>query len=270
MSALAELQRALQDYLLDGRDGGTRAADAPALRAVVATPGADERERLHIYAHAYRARLTDVLGNDFPCLRALLGAEEFARAGAAYVDAHPSPHFNVRWFGERLARFLHDAAPWKAQPAYAELAMLEWALGLAFDAADEPVVGIAEVAAVPPPDWPRLRLRLHASVQRLHLRTNVGAIRRAFQRDEPLPAMAALDTAQAWVAWRKDSISHYRRLGADEAAAIEAIAGGATFASVCESLCEWHAPENVPARAAAIFRQCIEDDWVAAIDLAEG
>lgn len=269
MSALADLQRALQDYVLDRPQRGASSPQAPAVRAVIATPDANERERLHIYAYAYRARLCDVLGNDFPGLRALAGDEEFQRIGFAYIDANPSPHFNVRWYGQRLETFLRDTPPWRENPALAEMAELEWKMGLAFDADDEPVVGADDVARVAPHEWPRMRLRLHPSLQRMRLHLNVGAIRRAMQREEMLPATQALESAQSWVAWRKNSIAHYRRLGGDESAALDALAAGATFAQLCETLCDWHAVEEVPGRAAGIFRLCIDDAWVCALELSE-
>lgn len=261
MSALAQLQREMQAHVL--RD------DAAALRAVVATPRADASQRLGIYAHAYHARLLGVLRDDFTGLRALAGEEEFERLALAYVAATPSPHPNVRWYGKDMAAFARAQPPWSARPSLAAMAALEWAIGLAFDAADEPILGFADVAALAPADWPHLRLRLHASLQRLDLDCNVDAIRRALDREEPIPPLGERMPAQTWAAWRKDATVRHRRLEDDEAAALDAAAQGATFAELCERLCEWHPAETVAARAAMLLRRWIEDQWVTSMDVAD-
>ncbi|MBO9661483.1 DNA-binding domain-containing protein [Dokdonella sp.] len=262
MSALAELQRELQAHVL--RD------DPAALRAVVATTGADATQRLGIYAHAYRARLLEVLRGDFPGLLALAGEEDFERLALAYVAATPSPHFNVRWYGDRLAAFARERTPWSARAELAEMAELEWKLGLAFDAADEASVDFPTLAALAPTDWPALRLRPHASLQRALFMRNVDTVRRAVDREEAVPALETFTPPQGWAAWRKDSIVRHRRLDEDEAAALDAVAQGATFADLCAHLCRWHAAEDVAARTATLLRRWVEDGWVAAYDFAVG
>lgn len=260
MSALAELQRELQASVLRG-------VRAPAaLGAIIATPAADAAERLDVYVHAYRARLLEVLGNDYPGLRALAGAEEFEHLGHDYIEATPSAHANVRWYGDKLADFLRTAAPWTQQPALAAMAAFEWAIGLAFDAAAQDVVDATAVAAVAPQAWPTMCLQLHASLQRLALAWNVPAIRRAVDHDEALPALAAWTLAQSWVVWRRDLTVRYRHLAEDEAAALDAIEGGASFAEVCETLCAFHSIDAIAQRAVGFFRQWIEDQWVTALD----
>ncbi|MEP7041447.1 MAG: DNA-binding domain-containing protein [Dokdonella sp.] len=266
MSALAELQRSLQTHVL--RPQSTRVA-AVARAAVIDSAAADSAQRLGIYSHAYRARLLEVLGNDFPGLRALAGAETFEQLGLGYIEANPSPYYNVRWYGARLADYLGKTASWSVRPEFVEMAALEWSMGLAFDATDARVVDVAEVAAVAAQDWPRLGLRLHASLQRQTLRWNVNAIRRAVDGEEPVPPLQALESPQVFAIWRKDSSVRYRRLEQDEAAALDLIAHGATFTQLCELLCDWHAIDAVARRAAGLFRVWIEDQWVGALELAD-
>src|SRR3954470_15703051 len=64
--------------------------------------------RLGIYHDAYRLRLVEVLGKDYPVLRKYLGDESFDGAALAYLTAHPSTFRNVRWFGRRFAEFLRS------------------------------------------------------------------------------------------------------------------------------------------------------------------
>lgn len=262
MSALADLQRNMQASVLRG--SGTRAV----IGAIVATPAADAAQRLGVYVHAYRARLLEVLGNDFPGLRALAGTETFEHLGLAYIKATRSSHANVRWYGGALAQFLRTTLPWSAQPALAAMATLEWNMGLAFDAATQSVVDAVAVAAVAAQDWPAMGLRLHGSLHRQSLAWNVAAIRRTIDHDEAMPALQAWRPAQPWIVWRKDTTVRYRRLDDDEAAALESIERGASFAQLCEMLCEFHPVDAVAPRAAGFFRRWIDDQWVVALDIA--
>jgi hypothetical protein len=262
MSALAELQRCLQTHVLQpASEPIERAAQA----AVVASAAAGSAQRLGIYTYAYRARLLETLGNDYPGLRELAGADAFEQLGRGYIESTPSRYWNVRWYGGALAEYLANTPPWSAQIALAEMAAFEWHIGLAFDAGDETVVDVAEVARVAPEDWPQLRLRLHASLQRQTLNCNVNEIRRAVDHAEAVPALHPFEPAQPWVVWRKDLSVRYRRLEDDEAAALDAIAEGANFTELCELLCTWHAIDAVALRAATLFRLWIEDQWVSAL-----
>ncbi|MDR3386549.1 MAG: DNA-binding domain-containing protein [Rudaea sp.] len=257
MSALASLQHKFQRHVLSGCDGEDIGV------SVIATPAADSSERLNVYVHAYRARLIEVLGNDFPGLCALTGAEKFNALCRDYVDATPSTHYNVRWYGERLAGFLSVTRPWSDTPALAEMARFEWALGLSFDAPDEAHVEPADVQSLAPEQWPELRLRLQGAVRRLGLRWNVSAIRRAVDREEAAAPLAELDAEQICVVSRQDTIVRYRLLPTDEAAALDAVENGACFAEICEVLCEWHSEDAVAMRAATLLSQWIQDQWVA-------
>lgn len=256
MSALAGLQRDFQAYVLSRRD------NLKLVRSVVATSAADAPTRLQVYAYAYRARLAEVLGNDFPGLRALTGAEDFAQLADAYVSATPSNHYNVRWYGKRFAEFIRTTSPWRDTPALAEMAQFEWTFGLSFDAADEAPVQASALETLAPEHWPHLRLRLHGAVHRLSLHWNVGALRRALDREETLPALVEFGEAQTWVVSRRDTAVRYRLALPDEAAALDAVASGATFADVCEILCEWHAEDGVAMHAATLLKQWIHDQWV--------
>jgi len=263
MSALVDLQRDMQACVLQG-------SDIPQmLDAIIATPAVDATQRLGVYVHGYRARLLEMLGNDFPGLRALAGAEAFECMGLAYINATPSSHANIRWYGDRLAQFARTTVPWSDRPALTEMATFEWAIGLAFDAAAQNVVDAPAVAAVAAQDWPLMRLRLHASLHRQTLAWNVPEVRRAVDHDEALPTLAAWSPTQPWIVWRNNATVHYRRLDDDEAAALDAIERGASFALVCETLCDFHAVDLVATRAARFFRRWIDDQWVTALDVAE-
>jgi hypothetical protein len=63
-----------------------------------------------IYRHGYRIRLRDALKNEFTGLQCMVG-QRFDALLDTYIDAHPSEHYNIRWYGSGLPSFLDDAIP---------------------------------------------------------------------------------------------------------------------------------------------------------------
>lgn len=259
MSVLQRLQADFQGYIVDLE---------PRMEGnVVSTAKASAAQRLDIYAEAYRQRLVEALGKNFPGLAAWLGEQAFDRLGVAYLDRHPSTHFSIRYFGHNLSRFLATDARYRERPALAEMAAFEWALADAFDAADGPCLGIDDLAVIPPAQWPALRLRTRQSVRRLALRWNVPSIWQAIDRREAPPPARVEETAMAWVIWRQDLKTWFRSLAVHEAWALDAAMAGESFAAICEGLCEWVAAEQVAAEAAGLLKRWISDGMIMNFDL---
>ncbi len=254
MSVLQRLQADFQDYIVDleRRMAGN----------VVGTAKASAAQRLDIYAEAYRQRLVEALGKNFPGLAAWLGERAFDRLGVAYLDNHPSTHFSIRHFGHALSRFLATDAPYRERPALAEMAAFEWALAGAFDAADSPCLSVDDLGIIAPAQWPVMRFRLCHSVRRLDLRSNVPAIWQAIDRNETPPPPRAQKTPLAWIVWRQDLKTWFRSLAVHEAWALDAAMAGEPFAAICEGLCEWAAAEHVAAEAAGLLKRWISDGMI--------
>src|SRR5262249_52749547 len=117
-----------------------------------------------VYRNAYWSRLVESLGTDFPGLKALAGDPAFDRLARAYIAKHPSRHPSIRWAGRALAGFLRDEAPYRDDPWFADMARFDWALAFAFDAADAPAAGLADLSAIPPEAWGGIHLRFHPTL----------------------------------------------------------------------------------------------------------
>lgn len=255
MTVLGELQREFQAYLL--------AAPNDAVAHVVDAGNLSAEQRLEVYAEAYRLRLLEALETDYVALRAYLGDDDFQTLGTAYIDARPSRHYSLRYFGQNLAPFLRETLPYAKSTLLAELAAFDWALTTAFDAADDPVLTIADVSTVDANDWPKLRFRARASVQRLDLRWNSPVIWKAADSGaETLPAAEQAADFIAWVAWRQGLDTFFRSLEVDEAYALDALLRGEPFESICEGLCQWVDPQHAAARAAGFLQQWVSDEML--------
>lgn len=255
MTALTKLQDEFQAYLL--------AAPNNAVAHIVGAGNLSADQRLGVYAEAYKLRLLEALETDFVALLAYLGTDEFRAMGSAYIDAWPSSHYSVRYFGQHLATFLAQTPPYAENTLLTELAAFDWALTTAFDAEDDPALTVEAVSKIEPNAWPNLRFRARASVQRLDLGWNAPAIWKAADAGtDALPTPEEAPNLIAWVVWRQGLDSFFRSLDVDEAYALDALIRGDSFENICEGLCEWIDPEHAAGRAAGFLRQWIADEML--------
>jgi len=255
---LRHLQEGFQTYILH-RAGAFQ-------EQIIGTEDVAARERLEIYAEAYRLRLLEALETDFIALHAFLGPDRFDEVGRAYIDNYPSDHFSLRYFGRHLSKFLTTTAPYKDNPLLAELAAFDWALTDAFDAEDGAVAAIEDMAGLPLDAWPTARFVPHSSFRRLDLRWNAPAIwKAADQKLDDLPQPEQAHYPIAWAVWRQNLDSYFRSLSVDEAWALDAMARGESFAEICEGLCEWIDAQHVAAHAAGLLKQWLTDGMISEI-----
>ncbi|MEW6706965.1 MAG: DNA-binding domain-containing protein [Pseudomonadota bacterium] len=221
---------------------------------------------LHIYRHAFRARLVAALADNHTVLQRALGDEAFEALGRAYVQACPSTHPSIRWYGDRLAEFMATREDLVAHPALVDLARMDWALRDAFDAADAPVLELAALAAVPPEDWGALRFVAHPSVRTLTLAWAVEAAWRALREHdpatgEPEPALPAPQAhAHVLLVWRRGLETQWRSLPALEAGLLQAALAGQPYAALCEQAAA--ALDGDASRAAAAAAGALQQ-WLA-------
>jgi hypothetical protein len=251
VTGLAQLQQEFQHYLLRGEAAALEPRIAGSARVPVAT-------RLAIYGGAYRSRLADALGANYPALAALLGETDFDTLAAAYISTHDSPYFSIRYYGEDLAQFLATHEEYASAPVLAELARWEWAMTGVFDAADASPLGHEALAQVPPTAWAQLRFGWHPSVTRLDLMWNVPQLWQALTDDGQRPVLELAPTCVPWLLWREDLTSYFRSLERTEAAALDAARSGWPFGELCELLCDEVGAAAAPARAATLLR-----GWIA-------
>ncbi|MCZ3030502.1 hypothetical protein NYY88_19540, partial [Acinetobacter baumannii] len=80
---------------------------------------------------------------------------------------YPSAHYSLRWLGERFPAFIVEHLVAEQSAPLAELARLEWAFTLAFDAPQGEPLALADMAQLAPEDWPGLQVNLAPSVQQM-------------------------------------------------------------------------------------------------------
>ncbi|MBK5398447.1 putative DNA-binding domain-containing protein [Pseudomonas sp. TH39(2020)] len=259
---LNDWQLAFEDYL-----SGERAIADPKLGAsLIGSPTLDVNTGLAIYHNAYQARLQEVLRGDYPVIWHWLGDDEFAQLAVAYIRQSPSAHFSLRWLGRGFEMFLRQHLVPEQSAALAELAAFEWAFTLAFDAPESRPLTMQDMAALPPQDWPMLRVCPGTTVQWLECTFNSVALWRAVKDETAFPGSTALEAHQVVVIWRSELVCHYRSLESAEATALKGMFQlGWSFAELCSELAVIFG-ESAPLQAVTWLKQWIHDGWLERCD----
>lgn len=250
MNELLTLQDQFQGFLLsDNQDIKT---------SIIQTKTVSVEKRLSIYKDAYSLRLIECLTSNYPALSAFLGAEAFHSLCESYIHKHPSSFRSIRWYGHDLCDFIKHEGIEDAL-LLAELADFEWKMTLAFDASDDVVLPLEEMATIPGEAWPGMQFILHASVQRANYFYNVVDLWQALLKGDTLPKINCSDKALSWFLWRSsDYLIKYCSISDIEAWALDAVMQGLSFGEVCEGLCQWVAIDEVGMRAASFLKSWIQ------------
>ena len=251
MHALPELQREFARAILK--------PDADAL----AHPAWDGG-RLQIYAGGYKTRLAEALRSNFPTLHRVLGDESFDALAHGYIDAMPSQYRSIRWFGRELAAYAQRDTSILPHAALLDLLKMDWAIGIAFDAADAPPLRADQLRAVAPEAWAVLALVLHPSVTMLQLQWAVEPIWRAATRElnengTSHDSEAPTESPHHLLIWREGLEARWRVLPDAEVGALDQIrsgssssSGGSKFGALCARLA-MQTNQTAAARTAAAY-----------------
>ena len=193
---------------------------------------ASAERRIQVYANMYRLRIAEALESQFPRLARVMGADVFGATAVAFVAAVPSRHPSLREIGRGFAAWL---AADETHAHLAPLARLEWARADVFDLADEEVMVVDALRALPPERFGELPLRLveahrfvDADAATLDLWRRSG--------DAPSEKADPIDASGGALVWRQDISVYHRGVSAPERAALEALVAGTTFGAICERL----------------------------------
>ena len=213
-------------------------------------------ERLEIYNRQYWFRVLDCLWDDYPGLRAILGARKFMTLVTAYLARYPSDSYTLRDLGNRLEQFLREEPHWSTPREELALDMVrfEWAQVVAFDGPSKAPLGPDDILDIPPS---QLRLGLQPYLSLLELNYPVDEFLFAVKKRESDvlrgEASNAFDSApkaakrRKRIRWPKpekiylgvhrlDNLLYYKRLEREAFAILAAISRGITVEDACSEV----------------------------------
>lgn len=251
---LRELQQAFQAYVLE--QNPCIAFD------IVNTASVSTATRLDIYRDGYYLRLIEALEQDYPVLRALLGDEQFDQLCREYIDHNPSRFRSIRWFGNEFADYLQKKS---CEPHLVEMAQFEWLLTESFDAADTDIVTVDMMSTIAPDHWPEMQFKCHPSLRILTLNWNTTSIWKSVKEHEKTISPQQSKQPVDWIIWRKKHEIQFCSMQSDEIYMLNAMQSGASFAEICEGLCEWIGEQQVTIQAAILLKRYILDELISEI-----
>lgn len=247
---LAQIQQWFQAAIMDP---GKQAARLPEI--VLPSQALNATERLAIYANMYFDRLIEILAEEFPTVRHLLGPQVFSTVAKDYVTRHPSTHYSLAQLGKKFPRFLReetDAAAITHRPFTAAVAMVERTMEDVFDERQDEPLTVEALQAIKPDRWDELRLRTIAALRLLQLPCPVNDYISAVRdgRSIDMPAMQqsfVVVYRRNYRVWRQDldepqfvllaAIQEGRSLGDAVSACVEL--PGSDPESLAASLFDW-------------------------------
>src|SRR5689334_19210941 len=149
MPSLHEVQRDLAAALI-AHD------EAAVLEHIVAPRRLDAAGALGIYRNNVFGNYRKALCDDYPAILAIVGEGFFDAACAAYVRAYPSLSGDLNAFGAAFGAFLEQWPPAGQLPYLPDVARLEWAIQVAFNAAEAPALDLGQLAELAPERIPEL------------------------------------------------------------------------------------------------------------------
>lgn len=246
---LAAVQKAFCAYLVDEPNG------------MPDHVGNEAALGLAVYHNAYRAQLVACLRDSHERTWAWLGDDAFEAAARAHIAAVPPSSWTLGDYGGSFADNLMGLFPEDAEVA--EIARLDWALRRAFDCVDAPPITPERLTEV---DWDHAVLRLSPTLAILSFATNAAAIWSAIAADDTPTAAVLLPRSVVIRVWRQDLSPRFATVDAVEAVALDAVAGGATFAGLCEVLSRSHGVNTAVERAGTLLGAWLADGLIVAID----
>jgi len=224
--ALRDLQAAFAAHLLG--------ADRAELAVEVVGDAIPAAARLRVYRHHVFQSLGAALAATFPTVQALVGEAFFRGLARAFIGSSPPAQPVLAEYGAAFPAFIagHDAV--RGLPYLADVARLDWALNLAFQAPVDGRLAAADLAAVPADRLPGLRLALVPGAALVNSAYPLDRIWAASQPGAPAGTVD-LDGQVHLLVLRQPDDSAFVSLSVAEAAFVAAIAGGLSLEAAAQA-----------------------------------
>jgi hypothetical protein len=171
--------RDLQFAFADAVQGGGNVAVLPHIEANGLAP----ERRLQVYRNNLRIGLTSALQAVYPVIFRLVGEDYFDYAARRYIARHPSRSGNLNEYGRHFDDLLSTLPSARQHPYLPDVAGLEWAVHLAFYAADHAALDPRGLGDMDVARLERLCFKLHPSCRLLRSGYPIASIYTANQPD---------------------------------------------------------------------------------------
>jgi hypothetical protein len=155
----------------------------PVPAGLVSPSGDSDARRFAVYRNNVHVGLVGVLAAKYPVCARLVGADFFTAMARLYVADHKPASPIMQHYGASFATFIEGFDPASAVPYLADMARLEAAWSIAYNAADMVPMSITVLATIDQAALPELRLAAHPAAGLIHSAFPVGSIWSAHQAE---------------------------------------------------------------------------------------
>jgi hypothetical protein len=233
-------------------------------------------ERLEIYNRQYWFRLIDLVFEDFPGLRAILGDVRFGKLARAYLGKYPSQSYSLRNLTLRMAKFLEEEPKYAGSRAAIaiEMARFELAQVEAFDGPQKPPLKPVDLAGHAPS---RVKLALQPYITILEMNYPLDdfvlAIKRNSLRADASNAVDELEVRKGkpvklpkkqktWLAVHRADLSvYYKRLDPAAYHILCALRDGMDLEGACGHAVDMTGTDNWSGRVGDWFKLWMQMGW---------
>ena len=158
----------------------------PVPPGIVSHRGDSDAKRFAVYRNNVHVGLVGVLKASFPVCARLVGDDFFTAMARLYVADHKPTSPIMQHYGAGFAAFVDGFDPARAVPYLGDMARLEAAWSIAYNAADIAPMPLAALAATDQATLPALRLAAHPATGLIRSAFPVGSIWSAHQAESVL------------------------------------------------------------------------------------
>lgn len=208
------MQAAFRTALLSGDPGP--------LSGILVGDKSEVSRGFRIHENTFLGSLVEVIGNTYPVIHRMVGAEFFQAMAVTFVRQDPPQAPHLSSYGSRFADFLAAFVP--TRPYLAEVARLEWARVEANFAAEAITLDCESLQHLSPEQASGLKLTLHPSVRLLASRFPIWQLWEAHQH--PVPDLSRIqldDNGENLMILRDDQGLRLRLLSAGELAFLHSL-----------------------------------------------
>jgi hypothetical protein len=224
-------------------------------------------DRLDIYRNMYRPRMEEALAIDYPALKHFLGAQDFMQLVERYVGVYPSRSYTLNRLGDHLPEFLTTVNDLPNKDFCVDLARLEYALTMVFDANETPPLSPDAVQSVPQDAWETARLKPIEALRLLAFDYPVSLYVGGVDGENRFPRIAR---KKSWVvAYRRNYQVHRMDLTGPAYELLSALASGRTIGDAISTVLsrKWR-PAVKHAQLFEWFRDWMAEGLFQAVELA--
>jgi len=215
---------------------------------------------LRIYRNNYREQLRSALRFSFPYLLLWLGDAEFDRLAVVHIQNSAPRSWTLDHYGDDFPATARRLFP--DDPEVPELAWLDWAMGEALVAPDQPPLDWSALAEL---DWDRARIGFVAALRQSEASSNAADIWCALEEESEPPPAAPLAERRAVVVWRRGLTPCFRQVPFWEYQMISALRDGFTFGGACELLALQLGVERATEAAGQMLARWLGDGLIAKV-----